>query len=48
MRGSFAMCARSAGVSTLPGQIALMRTPVRAFSSAAVFVSPSTPCFAAA
>ena len=28
-----------------PGQMALMRTPLCAFSSAAVLVRPSTPCF---
>ena len=33
------------GVSTVPGQIALMRIPVRAFSADAVFVRPRTPCF---
>jgi hypothetical protein len=41
------MEARSIGVSVLPGQMALTRTPVRAFSTAAVLVSPSTPCFEA-
>ena len=38
------------GVSVLPGHTALIRTPVRAFSTAAVFVSPRISlmaCFAA-
>jgi len=41
------MAARNAGVSVLPGQMALMRTPVRAFSTAAVLVIPRTPCLEA-
>jgi hypothetical protein len=32
------------GVSMAPGQTALMRMPLEAYSSAALFVSPSTPC----
>jgi NAD(P)-dependent dehydrogenase (short-subunit alcohol dehydrogenase family) len=37
----------SIGVSVLPGQIALTRTPVRAFSTAAVRVIPRMPCLVA-
>ena len=43
----WSMAARSIGVSMLPGQTALMRMPVRAFSRAAVLVRPSTPCLVA-
>jgi hypothetical protein len=32
------------GVSIVPGQTALMRIPLEAYSSAALFVSPITPC----
>ena len=42
-----AMVAWIIGVSVLPGHTALIRTPVRAFSTAAVFVRPSTACFEA-
>jgi hypothetical protein len=35
------------GVSIVPGQIALMRTPCGAYSSAALLVSPMTPCLVA-
>ena len=39
--------ARNIGVSTVPGQMALTRTPARAYSTAAALVSPTTPCLAA-
>ena len=35
------------GVSMAPGHTALMRMPRAAYSSAALFVSPSTPCLVA-
>jgi hypothetical protein len=35
------------GVCIQPGHSALTRTPREAYSSAAAFVSPITPCFAA-
>ena len=35
------------GVSIKPGQMALIRIPSVAYSKAAVWVSPITPCFAA-
>ena len=38
---------RPIGVSTVPGATALMRIPSGAYSSAADFVSPSTPHFEA-
>ena len=41
------ICFCTSGVSTKPGQIAFTVTPVRAFSSAATFVRPTMPCFAA-
>jgi hypothetical protein len=37
----------SIGVSMNAGQTALMRIPLEAYSSAAAFVRPRTPCFAA-
>ena len=40
-------CFCTSGVSTQPGHTALTVTPVVAFSSAATFVSPTTPCLAA-
>jgi len=40
-----ASIATTIGVSIVPGQTALMRTPRGAYSSAALLVSPSTPCF---
>jgi hypothetical protein len=49
MRSAAGSCmkARSMGVSTLPGQIAFTRTPLRAFSTAAVRVRPRIACFEA-
>lgn len=44
-RASICLC--TSGVSTQPGQIALQVIPVRAFSSATTFVSPTMPCLAA-
>ena len=40
-------CFCTSGVSTQPGQMALMVTPVVADSSAAALVKPTTPCLAA-
>ena len=42
--GSLATMPATMGVSMAPGQTALMRMPLEAYSSAALFVSPSTPC----
>ena len=39
-----ATMAATIGVSIVPGQTALMRTPRGAYSSAALLVRPSTPC----
>ena len=44
---SHAPCQLVMSVSTKPGMIALTRTPYGANSSAAAFISPSTPCLAA-
>ena len=44
---SLANIAETIGVSTVPGHTALMRMPREAYSSAALLVSPSTPCLAA-
>src|SRR6185437_8953332 len=45
--GSFATAFATMGVSITPGHIALTRMPRPAYSRAALFVSPITPCFEA-
>src|SRR6266576_2573846 len=42
-----AIAPRNIGVSMAPGATALTRTPIPAYSMAAVLVSPITPCFVA-
>src|SRR5437667_3302798 len=42
--GSLANMSATIGVSMVPGHTALMRMPLEAYSSAALFVSPITPC----
>src|SRR5437879_13491711 len=42
--GSFANISATIGVSMVPGHTALMRIPREAYSSAALFVRPMTPC----
>src|SRR6266550_8163321 len=41
---SLAIMSATIGVSMVPGHTALMRMPLEAYSSAALFVSPITPC----
>src|SRR6266699_4583736 len=41
---SLAIMSATIGVSMAPGHTALMRIPLEAYSSAALFVSPITPC----
>jgi hypothetical protein len=43
--GSLANMSATIGVSMVPGHTALMRIPLEAYSSAALLVSPMTPCF---
>ena len=45
--GSLAIISATIGVSIAPGHTALMRMPREAYSSAALFVRPITPCFVA-
>ncbi len=45
--GALATALATIGVSTAPGQTALMRMSRAAYSRAAAFVSPMTPCFEA-
>ena len=46
-RGCVETMPATIAVSITPGQTAFTRIPVRAYSSAAVFVNPMTPCFEA-